>query len=575
MTIVIAADASEQERVAAEELRHYLSYMLTAPYPMGAADVTGPIIAIGRAAARLQVLPKAELGEDGFHLKTVGDSIAIAGGVRGVLYGVYELLERLGCRFFTPRCEKIPLTQDIPLPDLDEKQVPVLEYRYHNYIDFTGYPRFAVKSRINGPVPIPEKLGGHWSYIWFVHTFDRCVLDPEVWFDRHPEYFSLVNGKRIKERTQLCLTNPDVLAIAIDAVKKALRENPDKRLISVSQNDWYNQCTCPDCSAIDRREGSSAGSVIWFVNQVAEAIEAEFPEAVIDTLAYQYSRPAPLHIRPRKNVCVRLCSIEACFSHPLGCCDDASRQVIRPDGIKSDFMQDLQDWAKVCDRLYIWDYTTSFSHYPAPFPNWHVLKPNMQSFVRNHVKGVFEQACGALGGGADLNELRAYLIGKLLWNADCDYEGLMQEFLGHYYGAAAPFIHQYLQILTEKIQKENIHVGFNDPCDGPHLSEEMLDIYEELLKAGEQAVLGDTIRSMRTARVRLSVRWVRIKNNAMHQGRLNPQEVQSFFDDWRAHGLTRIDEWVRVETTHRALVEGKWRGTEYYRNWWDEGGEIL
>ena len=118
----------------------------------------------------------------------------------------------------------------------------------------------------------------------------------------------------IKERTQLCLTNPDVLRIAIEKVKQALRENPGSRLISVSQNDWYNNCTCPECRKIDEAEGSNAGSLIWFVNQIAEAIEDEFPDVIIDTLAYQYSRPAPKNIRPRKNVCVRLCSIEACFA---------------------------------------------------------------------------------------------------------------------------------------------------------------------------------------------------------------------------------------------------------------------
>jgi hypothetical protein len=38
--------------------------------------------------------------------------------------------------------------------------------------------------------------------------------------------------------------------------------------------------------------------------------------------------------------------------------------------------------------------------------------------VRNHVKGVFEQANGAAGGGTDLNELRAYIISRLLWDPD-------------------------------------------------------------------------------------------------------------------------------------------------------------
>ena len=104
--------------------------------------------------------------------------------------------------------------------------------------------------------------------------------------------------------------------------------------------------------------------------------------------------------------------------HSFETCDDQSRQVTRPDGSQSSFIRDLEDWSKVSDRLYIWDYTTCFAHYPMPFPNWNVLQPNMKAFVRNHVKGVFEQACGAGGGSTDFNELRAYLLSKLLWDAE-------------------------------------------------------------------------------------------------------------------------------------------------------------
>ncbi|MGI6538193.1 MAG: DUF4838 domain-containing protein [Caldicoprobacterales bacterium] len=576
ITIVTSADASEQEKYASQELKNYLELMTSAVIPLktiGNESIQEPVIAVGKVAAKLGVQTD-KLGIDDFSLQSIGNSLAIAGGKRGVIYGVYEFLEKLGCRFFTPLCEKVPSMPDLELPVLNETQSPVLEYRYHNYKDFTGYPRFAVKSRINGPVPIKEKFGGNMSYVWFVHTFER-IISPEDWFDAHPEYFSMVNGKRIRERTQLCLTNPDVLDITIKKVKEALREHPECRLISVSQNDWGNNCECPECKKIDEKEGSSAGSLIHFVNKVAEAVEPEFPHVIIDTLAYQYTRPAPKYVRPRRNVCVRLCSIESCFAHSFETCDDKTRQVKRPDGSTSDFIHDLRDWAKVCDRLYIWDYTTCFAHYPAPFPNWNVLQPNMQAFAKNNVKGVFEQACGAKGGSVDLNELRAYLTAKLLWNPDCDLERHKSEFLDFYYGAAADHIREYLQVLTDKAEKDNIHVGFNDQTDKEYLADDMLDIYDSIFDRAEQAVLGDPIRAVRVAKARLSIRWVRLKNNAMLKGIKNPKEINKFFEDWRAHGLTRIDEWVSPETTHRALIEGRWRGTEYYKNWWEEGPEEL
>ncbi len=574
MTIVTAAEAAPSEAYAAAELRHYLNLIASVSLPVATGQVTGPVLAVGQAAADLGVSAGADLGADGFTLRTVGDSLAIVGGPRGVIYGVYELLERLGCRFFTPLAEQIPSRPDLALPDLDETQIPVLEYRQHNYTDFARYPRFAVKSRLNAG-HLPPEYGGGMSYAWFVHTFEPNLISPDEYYDSHPEYFSLVNGVRVRERAQPCLSHPDVLRITIAKVTAALRAHPECRLISVSQNDWDNHCTCDGCSRLDTAEESSAGSLIWFVNQVAEAIEAEFPQVIVDTLAYQYSRPAPRHIRPRHNVCVRLCSIEACFAHPFATCDDPSRWVKRPDGTASSFIRDLRDWGQVCGRMYIWDYTTCFAHYPAPHPNWNVLQPNMQAFVRNNVKGVFEQACGAYGGGVDLNELRAYLITRLLWDANCDLERHMSEFLSFYYGAAAPYIGQYIRTLTAKVEADNIHIGFNDQCDRAHLTDDMLAQYDALFDAAEGAVRGDPVRGMRVARARLAIRWVRLKNDAMLQGRHSAEEITRFFTDWRAHGLTRIDEWVSAETTHRALIENVWRGTEFYRNWWEEGGERL
>ncbi|NCC47640.1 MAG: DUF4838 domain-containing protein [Clostridia bacterium] len=578
MTILISAQATPQERNAADELLYYLERMTGACFSIETHacpdDPAQPVIALGQAAAALEFELPDDLGDDGFIIRTMAPHLVIFGGIRGILYGVYELLEQFGCRFFTPLCEKVPNCLSLALPQLDIRQVPVLEYRYHNYKDFTNYPMFSVKSRINGPVPIPEDWGGHLSYAWFVHTFEPYILNPADFFDDHPEYFSMVDGKRLSERPQLCLTNPDVLRITIEKVGQALTAHPEHRLISVSQNDWDNHCTCPDCARIDAEEKSSAGSLIRFVNAVAEAIEPDFPDVIIDTLAYQYSRPAPTITRPRHNVCVRLCSIESCFTHPFETCDDTSREVKRPDGSTSKFITDLQDWSRISDRLYIWDYTTCFAHYPMPFPNWNVLKPNMQAFVKNNVKGVFEQACGAGGGSTDLNELRAYLLSKLLWDAECDYEAHMIDFLNYYYGAAGPAVRAYIRALTDAVESRNIHVGFNDPCDQPYLTPDDLNRYDALLDQAANQVRQDPIRLTRVEKIRLSIRWVRIKNRAMLENRRDPAEINAFFEDWKAHGLTRIDEWVSEKKTHKALMRDVWRGTDFLENWWEDGPEI-
>ena len=573
--IVIPADPTEQEKYAADELRYYLDLITSSVFEIVSAPCEGPQIALGRAAEAL-IGPDEGLGEEGFHVVSCADYVAILGGVRGALYGVYEFLEALGCRFFTPESEKVPACTALRAPDLDTRQVPVFEYRDHNYYYFHTRPRFAAKMRLNGnSTNIPARFGGSKSYTWFVHTFEKLV-PTTVYGKTHPEYFAVYDGKRCTldgGRTQLCLTNPEVLEIAVESARKALREHPETSIISISQNDIHPGCQCEKCLAVDREEGSPSGTLLRFVNAIAERLEGEFPNVIFDTLAYNYTRPVPKLTKPRHNVCVRLCTIECCFSHPFETCDD-ERGVLKPDGTRSSLISDLKAWGQYHDRLYIWDYTTCFAHYAAPFPNWRVLQPNMQAFARNSVKGVFEQANGSIRGGVDFNELRAYVISKLLWNPDCDVKKHIQEFTDFYYGAAGPYVREYIDCLCDKADRDDIHVGFNDQTDTPLYSDEMLDSLDAIMDKAEAAVQGDPLRLWRVGKARLSVRWVRLKNGAMLKNQLDPETTTKFFTDWRAYGMGRLDEWVNVETTHRALLKNVWRGVSFYEHWIAEGPEI-
>src|SRR5439155_438422 len=181
--------------------------------------------------------------------------------------------------------------------------------------------------------------------------------------------------------------------------------------ISVSQNDTINYCQCEQCKALDDAEGSPAASLLKFVNAVAEAIEPDHPNVRIDTLAYQYTRKPPKTIRPRRNVIVRLCSIECCFAHPLETC---------PAQENRRFRDDIVAWGPVAPLLYVWDYTTDFGHYQQPFPNFDVLQSNVRFFVKHGVKSLFEQGNYSGGGGGEMEPLRTYVLAKLLWNPDTD-----------------------------------------------------------------------------------------------------------------------------------------------------------
>ena len=297
---------------------------------------------------------------------------------------------------------------------------PPFEYREpYWYVAFDDV--WAARNKANGTRAGGDALrGGRQVYEGFVHTF-YTLIPPGKYFDAHPDWFSEIDGRRTTTNAQLCLTNEDMRRELVKNLGERLRANPEATIASVSQNDCFGNCTCPNCRAVDEEEGGPAGSLLRFVNAVAADLEAEFPQVAFDTLAYQYTRKPPRLVRPRPSVIVRLCSIECSFARPL---DDPKNKA---------FFDDLDGWSKIANRLYIWDYTTDFSHYVQPHPNYGVLASNIRLFADRNVRGVFEQ--GAYQSwGSEMAELRAWVLAKLLWDPRLDGDALREEFLEGYYG---------------------------------------------------------------------------------------------------------------------------------------------
>jgi len=400
-------DAPAAEEYAAEELRRHLHAMAGAGPCLrnddrsGARD-SGPCLHVNdwdaAASAGIDTESMAP-GPEAFHIASRADGVhLLGGGPRGVLYAVYELLERLGCRWLTPEISHIPVRRRIVLPPLDLTRSPAFEMR-DMWIWEGRDPAWWVRNRMNGQyVPVPEYMGGRVDYGGFVHTFFGLV-PPDEFFAEHPEYFSLIDGARKHQAAQLCLTNPDVLRIVIDRVRQRMRDNSQAGIFSVSQNDWEGYCQCPACAAVAEAEGGQSGPLLRFVNRVAEATAGEFPDRLIDTLAYIYTLDAPRHVRPHPNVRVRLCSIRCCQGHEYGTCD-------HPESAR--FLRALRDWHGVTDQMHVWHYCTNFANYPLAMPNFDEMHANLNLYRRSGVCGVFMQGMGEEGGGAEAMALRGY-----------------------------------------------------------------------------------------------------------------------------------------------------------------------
>jgi hypothetical protein len=337
----------------------------------------------------------------------------------------------------------IPKREELKFDFYGHTEKPGIRVRNDFYFEAFD-PIWAARNKMNGTLDfadVPRKQPGDVEGYWAVHTF-YPLMPPEEFFDKHPEYYSLIDGKRIHERAQLCLSNPDVLRIITERIRERMRKSPDFLIYDVSQNDWYNPCQCEKCQTIAQKYGGESGILIWFVNQVAEAVEQEFPDKFIGTLAYQYTRHAPENISPRNNVVVRLCSIECCVAHDFECSANQS------------FLTDLQNWSAIAPHLYIWDYVVNFNNYLLPLPNFATLQPKIKSFQQNNAIGIMEQAAYQSRGG-EFAELRAYLISKILWNPDCNTEEVVNDFIAGYYGRSGKYMRQYFDLLQSLVTPDN------------------------------------------------------------------------------------------------------------------------
>jgi hypothetical protein len=548
--IVVAGDASPSTKHAAQELHSFLQQISGAKLPVVSDNQpAGPHEIVLGESARLKSLNVAidfkALGNEGYVIRTAGPHLVIAGGaMRGNLYGVYGLLEdHLGCRWFAPGVSRVPQVKKLALPAIDERKVPALEYREPFTTEcFDG--DWCARNRMNSSTArLEAKHGGKVKFGsgFFVHTFAGLV-PPQKHFKDHPEYFSLVKGKRQDGYAQLCCTNEDVIRLCTEGTLAAMKAQPDAFVFSVSQNDTDLHCECDKCQALAKQEDSQIAPVLHLVNRVAEAAEKPFPRQAIETLAYQWTRRPPKAMRPRPNVIIRLCSIECCFSHPLGTCDSPANRA---------FVADLQGWAKVSNRLWIWDYVTDFSHYLLPFPNQRVRNDNIRLFLQNNVKGIFEQDTYNTPQG-ELSALGGYMTAKFLWNPDYDENVAMNEFLEAYYGKAAAAIRKYLDLLHDKAERENLHVVIWAPPSSPHLAGDLLPKADALWEDAEKAVSADAEVLRRVKVARMSVDYAIAERARAEAGKgqggdqalvaLAKRRFPSYTETLAASGLTHLSE---------------------------------
>lgn len=474
---IVCLTDDDATRNAAELLRRFVSEVSGASIPISYNHNISP------KKGDVLIGETCNAGEDGFRLLTRDGILHIMnGGDKGAIYGVARLLEDyIGVHYLASNYYQIDEhRKTVTLPEFDRVVTPAFRYRQTQSYSLED-PVF--KMWFGWEVPQEIFIGNLW-----VHTFNK-ILPSRRFGNEHPEYYALLNGERMPgDHSQWCLSNPDVFEACCRQLDSIFAANPELDMISVSQNDGNDTyCHCDKCMKIYDEEGSISGAYIRFVNKLAE----RYSDKQFSTLAYLFTYQPPKKVKPLPNVNIMLCDI------------DCKREATLTDNESGQsFVEAMKGWAEISDNIFVWDYGINFDNQVSPFPNFHIMQPNIQLFKENNTTMHFSQNNAIRG--TDFAEMRTYMLANLMWNPYCNLDSVKSVFLKRFYGAAAPYIKEYQDLMEGALIASHKQLWIYDSPithkDG-FLCPQLVKLYDQLFDKALQAVRND---SALTAHVRMS-----------------------------------------------------------------------
>jgi hypothetical protein len=427
--IVLPARPEALERQAARELSEHLALMTGAELAVvegeQAAAERIPVYLGSAADPALDVLSRAA-GENPstFTLRVAEDRIDIRGlSAEGTLFGVYELLEQLGFRWYVPG----DLGRVVPQGDTanvtlqTETQAPAMELRLLQ--PWSGATSgWIARQRLGGRQRSTGKHG--------IPPFDE--RDREKLFEQHPEYFALIGGER--RMRQICAGNPAAAELTARTVRARFEPTTEKFYVGMGPRDGDGYCECDLCGELDGGvpdplyggQTSKTGRYIAFFNRVLELLEDDYPNLHIVWYVYaNHMMPPPQGLEPNPRIVGVFAPITI----------DRIRGMDNPMSPDRHVFRWLIDaWAatgpnELCYRGYYNNLAC-------------VQLPKTQiDRVRNeipalHERGVNVMRVECIHQSWASDPLTLYLAARLMWNVNLDVDRTLDEFYRLFYGPA-------------------------------------------------------------------------------------------------------------------------------------------
>jgi hypothetical protein len=501
-----APSAPEPVRFAASELARYLSRLFDESVVVsGAAADAWPSLELrvtpdgaptarpaleSRLAAQVQPVPPAfnSPGADAFVWQTGDGRAAVLGtNPRSTLYGVYDLLEELGCRFFSPdpNDELVPRLDGRAFDDHREHfEQATFAYRERHLLEWIDAEAtrneidHAAKRRLNGftfhiedfaPDPatwrivldefVPELarrglmpgLGEHGGYVLF--------LPPERYASDHPDWYAEIDGRRVARfggdgtRYQFCTEHPEARATFLANLAAFLRDHPLIQIMHIAPEDVGCWCECERCRPI-----SIADRYLRLDNAIAAVVRRVRPDASVTHLVYANHVELPERERPAPGLKVSFVPFGRDFRLPFT--DPAANMALDAHPWSLDL---IQDWARLCQAAQ----AGLIEHTKASRHRWITFRllplPHLQADMR-WWRGIGANGFNAPqeGEGWWVKHLNAFVHARLMWELDASVDDLLDDYFERYWRGIGDEVRELYVAIAEALP--NLAYARNQPA---------------------------------------------------------------------------------------------------------------
>lgn len=521
VTVVYSEGASESLIAAADFMAATIDRMSGSSGVRTAVKEGGESgfsIYVGRTA-NSAAIDLSDVKDDGYRLEIKPEGIYIVGKTDDAARnGVYDFLEtHLECMYVSPENTYVPLCPTVKLA-LEEKTVnPTITWRkvYQFESLLNGwYERLKMNGTVVKDGENNMELYNEWG-TWCHSSFE--FVPPEKYFDEYPEYYAKFLGKRRYQfnvlgrtfPTHLCYTNEEVYQIAEAALKKQIAEKPEVKYWDFSIMDTYfATCQCKACKKFNKEAGSEMGTLLAFLNRLADAIRDDYPDVYLSTLAYQRVKNPPKNMKCAPNLCINVCAFPGTQSYPYSTEGDikASRE----------FAERVVEWGKICDNILVWDYVVNFTHLKLPFPNFEFQKENLEFYLENNIRFVFHQ--GSREPMDENAEMRTYLLSRQLWDKDVDLLALAKKYVAVVYGDAAGLVEEYMDLQNSAMIESGVDLSLYDNPKkhkngylSPKLTDKYLELTEKMLEVAENS---DTVNVKAVEMLRVNALYAKMTDTS-------------------------------------------------------------